>query len=70
MPAAVTFIESTGFQTLTWLRIVGGSIFTLGGVIPLIWFIIRGNRNLKKGKTGEINVPSVYEKMSGMQMPY
>ncbi|HET9746374.1 MAG TPA: cbb3-type cytochrome c oxidase subunit I [Chitinophagaceae bacterium] len=42
------FIESTAFQTLTWLRIVGGSIFTLGGVIPLVWFITRGRKGLKK----------------------
>jgi nitric oxide reductase subunit B len=36
-----SFIESPGFQTLTWLRIIGGSLFTLGGVIPLVWFITR-----------------------------
>jgi nitric oxide reductase subunit B len=42
------FIESTGFQTLTWLRIVGGSLFTIGGVAPLAWFIVRSRRGLKK----------------------
>jgi nitric oxide reductase subunit B len=42
------FIESTGFQTLTWLRIVGGALFTLGGVAPLVWFIIRSSKGLKK----------------------
>ncbi len=42
-----TFIEGKGFQTLTWMRIVGGSLFTVGGVIPLVWFIIKGNRKLK-----------------------
>ncbi len=41
------FIASTGFQTLTWLRIVGGSLFTLGGVIPLVWFISTRIRKLK-----------------------
>jgi nitric oxide reductase subunit B len=46
------FIESTGFQTFTWLRIVGGSLFTLGGVLPLVWFIIRGRKGLKKNVQG------------------
>lgn len=43
-----TFIESTRFQTLTWLRIVGGSLFTVGGVIPLVWFITTRRKGLKK----------------------
>lgn len=42
------FIESTGFQTLTWLRIIGGSLFTVGGVTPLVWFIISSRKGLKK----------------------
>lgn len=43
-----TFIESTGFQTLTWLRMVGGALFTVGGVIPLVWFITSRRGGLKK----------------------
>ena len=42
-----TFIESTGFQTLTWLRILGGSLFTVGGVFPLAWFIVTRNKKRK-----------------------
>ena len=42
------FIESTAFQNLTWLRIIGGSIFTLGGVAPLVWFMMRSVKGLKK----------------------
>ena len=42
------FIESNGFQTLTWLRIIGGSVFTIGGVIPLTWFIASRITKLKK----------------------
>jgi nitric oxide reductase subunit B len=42
-----SFVESAGFQTLTWLRIIGGSLFTLGGVIPLAWFITSRRRGLK-----------------------
>lgn len=47
------FIESAGFQTLTWLRIVGGTLFTVGGVIPLVWFITSRRKGLKK-ETAEI----------------
>ena len=43
-----SFIESPGFQTLTWLRIIGGSLFTLGGVIPLVWFITSRKRAIKE----------------------
>lgn len=42
------FIDSTKFQTLTWMRIVGGAIFTLGGLVPLVWFIASGRKYLKK----------------------
>lgn len=43
-----SFIESTGFQTLTWLRIIGGSLFTVGGVIPLVIFIVKSRKGLKQ----------------------
>lgn len=42
------FIKSDYFQTLTWMRFIGGSIFTIGGVIPLIWFIIRSRKSFIK----------------------
>lgn len=42
------FIESTVFQTLTWMRIVGGAIFFVGGVIPLTWFVVSNWKRLKK----------------------
>ena len=41
------FIESATFQSFTWMRIIGGSVFTLGGVIPLMWLMIRGQRGMK-----------------------
>ncbi|MBS1508531.1 MAG: cbb3-type cytochrome c oxidase subunit I [Bacteroidetes bacterium] len=44
------FIESTAFQTLTWLRIIGGATFVIGGVIPLTWFVVSRSKNLKKPK--------------------
>ena len=35
------FVQGTAFQTLTWLRIVGGALFVLGGVLPLTAFLLR-----------------------------
>jgi nitric oxide reductase subunit B len=34
-----TFQLSEAFQTLTWMRIVGGAIFVVGGVVPLTLFV-------------------------------
>jgi len=42
------FIDSNAFQTLTWMRIIGGSIFVLGGVVPLSWAIHSVARHFKK----------------------
>ncbi|MEK6782389.1 MAG: cbb3-type cytochrome c oxidase subunit I [Bacteroidota bacterium] len=42
------FIDSTSFQTLTWMRIVGGSIFVVGGVIPLTYAITSAAKHFKK----------------------
>jgi nitric oxide reductase subunit B len=42
------FTGSTGFLTLTWLRIIGGSLFTLGGVLPLLWMVMRSRKNYRK----------------------
>jgi len=41
------FIDSTAFQALTWLRIIGGSIFLVGGVIPLVKIMLTTSRHLK-----------------------
>lgn len=34
------FIGGSAFQTLTWMRAVGGYLFLLGGVIPLVLFML------------------------------
>lgn len=41
------FIQSAPFQTMTWLRIVGGSVFLLGGVLPLTWMVLKSAGHLK-----------------------
>ena len=44
------FVESRGFQTFTWMRAAGGTLFVLGGVIPLMWFITTRRKRLKEKK--------------------
>jgi len=34
------YIESTTFQTFTWLRGFGAALFFFGGVLPLVWFMV------------------------------
>jgi nitric oxide reductase subunit B len=41
------FIHSVDFQRFTWLRIVGDLIFVLGGVVPLVFLIVRGCFHLR-----------------------
>ncbi|MFI5185798.1 MAG: nitric-oxide reductase large subunit [Chitinophagales bacterium] len=59
-----SFIESTGFQTLTWLRIVGGALFTVGGVIPLVWFVTTRRKGLKEKKSHFIKEQARDEKIT------
>jgi nitric oxide reductase subunit B len=41
------FTGSGIFETLTWMRGIGASVFFFGGVIPLTWFIVSRIRSLK-----------------------
>ncbi len=43
------FIGSGIFESLTWLRGIGASVFFFGGVLPLTWFIVTRARSLKTG---------------------
>ncbi len=58
-----SFIDSTRFQTFTWLRIIGGALFTVGGVTPLVWFITRSRKGLKRITPDIITQPSTDEKI-------
>jgi nitric oxide reductase subunit B len=42
------FILGIPFQTLTWMRAIGGYIFALGGVIPLVWFVLSRSLSIKQ----------------------
>ncbi|HNB25104.1 MAG TPA: hypothetical protein PKZ32_21970, partial [Candidatus Melainabacteria bacterium] len=42
------FILSMPFQTLTWMRIVGGSVFVLGGVMPLTYFVLSRHKSAER----------------------
>jgi nitric oxide reductase subunit B len=44
---SLAFVQGTSFQTLTWLRAVGGPIFVVGGLLPLAWFTLSRYRMLK-----------------------
>ncbi len=48
------FLDHKTFQTLTWLRIIGGSVFTIGGVIPLVYIVTNTAKNLKSTQKPEI----------------
>ncbi|MBL8949776.1 MAG: cbb3-type cytochrome c oxidase subunit I [Myxococcaceae bacterium] len=40
------FVTDSVWQTLTWLRSIGGAVFLFGGVIPLAWFILSRGRHM------------------------
>jgi len=51
------------FQILTYFRSLGGMLFVMGGVLPLIWFIVsRGHRLNRETDSKEVGEWSVYEK--------
>ncbi len=42
------FIHSQLFQVFTWLRVLGDLTFVIGGVLPLVFVVVRGMFNLRK----------------------
>ncbi|MDP6540228.1 MAG: cbb3-type cytochrome c oxidase subunit I [Planctomycetota bacterium] len=34
------YVQGSTFQLFTWLRGIGVSVFVLGGVVPLVWFMV------------------------------
>lgn len=41
------FITSPTFQSLTWMRGIGGALFLFGGIVPLVWLVLTRVRALK-----------------------
>jgi nitric oxide reductase subunit B len=49
------FIGGSAFESLTWMRGIGATIFFLGGVIPLMWFMAtRYSKGIKSAATQSI----------------
>ena len=48
--------------TLTWLRMIGGSIFLFGGVLPLAWFIISRAGRMVREAVVEEGEWTIYDK--------
>jgi nitric oxide reductase subunit B len=49
------FMQTEIFKSLTWLRIIGGSLFVTGGVLPLAYFIVSRVGAMKTPSTSAIN---------------
>ncbi len=54
------FITGSAFESLTWMRGIGATVFFFGGVLPLTWFIVRKGLKLKKS-VQIANVTSTFE---------
>lgn len=50
------FVLDAPFQTLTWMRAVGGALFTLGGVVPIVWFMLSRARFVKAEAPARVEV--------------
>lgn len=48
---SAAYIEGGTFQMFTWLRGVGIVVFVIGGVIPLVWFMVSRWATLKPAQT-------------------
>ena len=42
------FIDYGIFNQLTWLRGIGATVFFVGGVLPLTWFVVSRIRSIKQ----------------------
>ena len=45
------YFQGDVFQMFTWLRGIGVLVFVLGGVLPLVWFMVDGWLHLKTAQT-------------------
>lgn len=47
---SAAFIQNGTFETLTWLRGIGATLFFVGGTIPLAWFMVTRMGSLKNAE--------------------
>lgn len=52
------FITGSTFTTLTWMRGIGGTIFIVGGILPLVWLVITRARAVKSATTTVNDTPA------------
>ena len=50
------FITGSAFESLTWLRGIGATVFLFGGVIPITYFIASRVMSLKTVTTDVVNL--------------
>jgi nitric oxide reductase subunit B len=55
------------FVTLTYLRMIGGATFILGGLLPLIWFVLTRGLRLRKEVDVEADEWSDYQNEYGKE---
>jgi nitric oxide reductase subunit B len=55
------------FQTLTYLRTIGGATFVFGGVLPLIYFVLQGGLRLRREVDVETEEWAIYQKEYGRE---
>ncbi len=48
------FIHSENFQLFTWLRVLGDLTFVVGGVLPLVFVVLRGLFHLRKATAPDV----------------
>jgi nitric oxide reductase subunit B len=55
-------LNGTVWQVLTYFRSIGGTLFIVGGVLPLIWFIVSRGRQLNREADSDEGEWTVYDK--------
>jgi len=55
-------VQGDVFRTLTYFRSLGGAVFVIGGVLPLIWFVLSRGRRLVREVEVEKGGESAFEK--------
>lgn len=53
------FIHSQSFQVLTWLRVAGDLTFVVGGVLPLVFVVVRGMFYVRRSAPADAGVQQV-----------